>query len=453
NVTVTLTGSDDVGSINRTTTTNASGNYSFTNLRPGSYTITETQPSGYNDGSETNGSLGGNVGNDVFSGIVVAMGAAGTGYNFGELVQDDADVGIVKTASAASVNVGDTLTYTLTVTNYGAYTAKGLTVTDTLPPGAVYVSASGSGWAVTQANGVITATMPSLAVGASTVITVQIKVPAVSATLTNTAVVTTTTTDKNPNNNTSTVTTPVNVPGTSLNAIVGVPYGVAGKNQFLSSTYSQFLTDGKSAAIVNGLFQTVLERIPDTAGLNHFVDLMRSGTSAAEVTTLLWNSDEHRTLQANQTYQAVLGRAPSDAERQSAINSLKAGSNEATLARGLYTSAEYQNTHGNSANLVGSLYLSVTGSLPTAVQSASTLSTLANSPLDQVVASIQQSDDGLRSVIRAAYREVLRRNASEAEVNSWLTQMKYNGVTQDSLYFTFLNSDEFKTLALNAMKK
>ena len=41
------------------TTTNASGAYSFGNLRPGTYTLTETQPAGLLDGKDTAGSLGG----------------------------------------------------------------------------------------------------------------------------------------------------------------------------------------------------------------------------------------------------------------------------------------------------------------------------------------------------------------------------------------------------------
>src|SRR5262249_33594716 len=50
-VTLTLTGSDDLGAIvSRNTTTSSTGTYSFGNLRPGTYTVTESQPAGYLDG-------------------------------------------------------------------------------------------------------------------------------------------------------------------------------------------------------------------------------------------------------------------------------------------------------------------------------------------------------------------------------------------------------------------
>ncbi len=118
--------------------------------------------------------------------------------NFAEILPANADLGIVKTANAASVPVGATITYTLTVTNYGISAAQGVQVLDTLPPDAIYQSANGTGWTISQTGGTITATLPSLAVNASSQITVMVKAPAVADTLTNTATVSSTTPDSNP---------------------------------------------------------------------------------------------------------------------------------------------------------------------------------------------------------------------------------------------------------------
>jgi uncharacterized repeat protein (TIGR01451 family) len=84
-VTVTLTGTNDLGPVNLTTTTGADGSYQFSNLRPGTYTITETQPAGYLEGKNSVGSLGGALSGDAFSSIGVGVGAQGTNYNFGEV--------------------------------------------------------------------------------------------------------------------------------------------------------------------------------------------------------------------------------------------------------------------------------------------------------------------------------------------------------------------------------
>ena len=86
NTTITLTGTDDLGNpVLLTTTTDADGNYSFTDLRPGDYTVTETQPVGYGDGGETAGSAGGDdTVDDVISGIILVPGTDSIDNNFDE---------------------------------------------------------------------------------------------------------------------------------------------------------------------------------------------------------------------------------------------------------------------------------------------------------------------------------------------------------------------------------
>lgn len=76
------------GTIVATTTTDAGGHYSFTNLAPGTYSVVEVQPSGWTDGKDTvgigaSGGLG-SAGNDVINNITLVGGDAATQYNFGE---------------------------------------------------------------------------------------------------------------------------------------------------------------------------------------------------------------------------------------------------------------------------------------------------------------------------------------------------------------------------------
>ena len=85
NVTITLTGTDDLGNtVNQVTTTAADGSYLFTDLRAGTYILTETHPPAWADGGESVGSAGGTVGNDVISNIVLGSTVNATDYDFGE---------------------------------------------------------------------------------------------------------------------------------------------------------------------------------------------------------------------------------------------------------------------------------------------------------------------------------------------------------------------------------
>ena len=83
-----LSGSDAYGNaVSLSTTTDASGNYSFTNLSPASaagYTLTETQPGGYVSVLNAAGTAGGTVNGDVISAVALVANQAATGYLFGE---------------------------------------------------------------------------------------------------------------------------------------------------------------------------------------------------------------------------------------------------------------------------------------------------------------------------------------------------------------------------------
>jgi hypothetical protein len=94
-VTLTLKGTNDIGSVNLTTTTGGDGTYQFGNLRPGSYSVTETPPGGYLPGAENLGSAGGIIGSNQFVGIGLSNNVQGTGYNFGEVLPPGSLAGFV----------------------------------------------------------------------------------------------------------------------------------------------------------------------------------------------------------------------------------------------------------------------------------------------------------------------------------------------------------------------
>lgn len=87
---VTIELADQKGQVIETTQTDPSGRYSFEGLPAGHYTIVQTQPSGWLDGREQKGTVGGQstgtVGDDRFIDVELRQGQTGSGYNFGELL-------------------------------------------------------------------------------------------------------------------------------------------------------------------------------------------------------------------------------------------------------------------------------------------------------------------------------------------------------------------------------
>ena len=85
-VRITLTGTDTQGNpVTRTTFTDSTGFYQFTELPAGTYTISETQPVGIlYDGIDKVGNLGGTTANDKLT-VTLSNNDVGTEYNFAEI--------------------------------------------------------------------------------------------------------------------------------------------------------------------------------------------------------------------------------------------------------------------------------------------------------------------------------------------------------------------------------
>lgn len=124
---------------------------------------------------------------------------------------------------------GNPLTYRLAVTNLGPSPASTVSVVQTLPAGAAFVSASGTGWTCNNVAGVVTCTTPTLLMGAAPVINLTILAPAVltPGTLGGTAIVSSATTDPIPANNSSTYTLPL-LTASQVPALSGMMLGMLG---------------------------------------------------------------------------------------------------------------------------------------------------------------------------------------------------------------------------------
>ncbi|MDB6018342.1 MAG: hypothetical protein JWR19_2831 [Pedosphaera sp.] len=151
-------------------------------------------------------------------------------------LQNDIAIGMV--AAPAPVPVGATLTYALTVTNIGPATATGVMVTNQLPAGVTFLSATASQGSCTQFAGVVTCSLGSIADGTNATVSILVSPTIPSVSLTNTAVVTRAEADTYLGNNTATVSTTVTVPAISIGDASVVEGNVGITNMVFAVTLS-----------------------------------------------------------------------------------------------------------------------------------------------------------------------------------------------------------------------
>ena len=128
-------------------------------------------------------------------------------------VQRSSDLTVTKTDSPDPVAVGNNLTYTITVSNAGPSAAATVSLTDAIPANTsavAFVQNSGPSFSLAFTGTAFTATIPTLAAGASAVFTMVVSVnnsTFLGTTLSNTAAVTSASSDPNAANNSDTETT------------------------------------------------------------------------------------------------------------------------------------------------------------------------------------------------------------------------------------------------------
>jgi uncharacterized repeat protein (TIGR01451 family) len=114
------------------------------------------------------------------------------------------DLAITKTPQPPAYGTGQSLTWTLVVTNNSATPATGVTVTDVLPAGTTFTGSTPPG--ACTGTTTITCTAATLNANASVTFTITVTLPSTPGPITNTATVSSATTDANPADNTATST-------------------------------------------------------------------------------------------------------------------------------------------------------------------------------------------------------------------------------------------------------
>ncbi|MCA9988225.1 MAG: DUF11 domain-containing protein, partial [Anaerolineales bacterium] len=168
------------------------------------------------------------TGSDIWTGglFTRADGAPSTYVGRWQVAAQLADLALAKSASAATVEIGETVAYTLTVSNAGPISGTMTVLTDTLSLAAsmitMPVASQGSCSATQMPLWVIECDLGDVAVGQTITISYAVA-PAASGTLVNTALTASTTADPNVSNNGAQVMVTVNDPVTPTHTPTHTP--------------------------------------------------------------------------------------------------------------------------------------------------------------------------------------------------------------------------------------
>jgi uncharacterized repeat protein (TIGR01451 family) len=252
-----------------------------------------------------------------------------------------ADLSVTKVASPDPDQVGQNLTYTITITNLsGANAAANTMLTDNLPAGVTFVSAASSQGSVSQSGGVVTGSLGTLAPGASATVTVVVT-PNAAGTIFNTASVTTSSGDSDTTNNSTTVATTINSGG-----------GGVGAGCYLAGQPG----DGTDATFIKNMYHELLGRDPDAAGQSFWLSFLNRDGNAnhlanprrTQMIVFFTASQEYREHLVNCMYDHFLNRGADAGGLQFFANQLANGVDEEIVLSEIVGSQEYFIRNGNT---------------------------------------------------------------------------------------------------------
>lgn len=212
-----------------------------------------------------------------------------------------------------------------------------------------------------------------------------------------------------------------NLPG-GCRVLVASYSGSANFQASTSAPVQQTISVSPNQAFVIALYRDVLERDADPLGLTSWVAQLDAGTSRGAVSTAVWVSREHRTLQVGEFYAELLGRSPDAIGLAHWVDTLLAGATELDVVIALLTSAEYTAAYSSSAAYVNSLYQKVLNRPADAMGLVFWTAILENAARDRgaVAYYFLTSAEAYGLAVDDYFNTYLNRNPSQADQTAFL---------------------------------
>jgi autotransporter-associated beta strand protein len=212
-----------------------------------------------------------------------------------------------------------------------------------------------------------------------------------------------------------------------------------------SSPLVHSVTSTPNEAFVAALYRKVLDRLPDVAGFNFWVQQLQAGATRTAVAFNFEVSLEYRGIEVDTFYETILNRAADDPGRAFWLNALVSGISEADVIVGFLTSAEFLAKFPLDASFVNQVFVAVLGHPADPASSALYVSALQQNLQTpaQVALAVLSSAETYGQAVDSYYSDLLDRAADPAGRQAFLTALQNGQFTPPQISTEFLASDEF----------
>jgi uncharacterized protein (TIGR03118 family) len=221
--------------------------------------------------------------------------------------------------------------------------------------------------------------------------------------------------------------------------------GINGGRDGLFGSLQPTVTGGANARFVDQVYQDLLNRQADPAGLAAWTGALDRGVTRAQVVAGIESSTEYQTVVVQKAFQQFLHR-PADAAGLNAwVNFLQQGHTVEQMEAGLLGSPEYLLSRGGGTNngFLTAVIQDTLGRAVTPADQATFGIALANgASTGQVAASILGSQQGLQAIVQGFYGNLLHRAADNAGLTAFTNAMQ-QGLTDQQVIAAIAGSDEF----------
>jgi hypothetical protein len=214
-----------------------------------------------------------------------------------------------------------------------------------------------------------------------------------------------------------------------------------------STEYFANVVTNARTAFVSQVYEDVLDRAGDSAGISFWVQMLAGGTTMTAVATAFLSSQEYRTDVVQSLYLLYLHRPADSGGLNTFVTQLNNGTTNEQVASQLAGSAEYFQTRGAGTNLgfLQALYLDVLNR-PIDSSGQATFLQQLNSGVSrqQVALQLLTSTEYRQDLVTNLFNEFLRRPVDSAGLSTFVSALQ-QGQTDEQVIASLIGSAEYFT--------